>query len=325
MKNNEFVYIFGGAIGDALLGVHLGCVLAASVPGASLTLVATRKNDFVRNLLQPIPFVHFIEMPKGNLLSLFTLFKLGFSAHYTAMYEPISAFVPLWWRIILGFATFQRGSVDVRCTLDCRTGRVFDLIPKILEKWGIQPQLLTPHIDRTLYRDQPPAIPNPYLVFHFFAPFTIRSEPTSKARELLAEVQKEFTHHQRVLTCAPHERARAERMADALDVRVLCGLSPAAIISLIAGADAYVGVDTGITHIACHLGVPCVVLGNRSNPCWLPSYAPQATILFEEKRCGCNGDKTGDCREETSDGPVYRCLFDISTESVISAMKKYEF
>lgn len=260
-------------------------------------------------------------MPKWKASSLLTLLQLAITPHSTAMYEPISAPVPLWWSVILRSATFRKGSVDVRCTLDCCIDRVFDLIPKILGEWGIQSQPLTPRLDPPLYTDQSPAVPKPYVVFHFFAPSIRRSMPIVKARELLSQAQKNFPQHQLVLTCAPSELPRAKNIAEAVGARVLCGLSPGAIVSLIAGADAYVGVDTGITHIACHLGVPCVVLGNLSNPCWLPYYAPQARILFEERRCKCNGDKTGDCREDTLDGPVYRCLFDISAESVIIAMK----
>lgn len=336
MKINKCVYIYGGAIGDALLGVHLGRMLSASAPGSQITLIATRENRFVRDLLKPIPFVHLIEMPKWSLHSWVTLLQLGFTPHATAVYEPLSTPIPFWWNLIVRVATIRKGSIDVRCTtharakhkrertiaFDCRTNRVFALVPHVLEQWGIPPRMLIPHLDTGLYQDHSLRVPKPYFVSHFFAPSTLRSEPVSKGRELLSAVQETFPSHQLVLTCTTSEFPRAKRMAEGLNAQVLCDLTPAAIVSLLAGADAYVGVDTGITHIACHTGIPCVVLGNRSNPCWLPYYVPHAIILFGTERCGCNGDKTGDCAEIVDGQKYYRCLLDITEEQILDALQK---
>ena len=331
----KYLFIFGGAIGDALLGVHLGRMLSSSIPSSQITLISTRENRFVRDLLQPISFVHFVEMPKWNPRSWIILLRLCLYPHYTVFCEPITSSTSLWWQFIVRAATMSKGSIDVRCSsrthvqqsrerivaYDCRTDHMFDLMPRVLKQWGITSAVLLPQLEPYLYQNTSIKVSKPYLVFHFFAPSMKRSFPVSKGRELLFAAREAFPSHQMILTCTTKELPHAKRMAENIDSEILCDLPAPDVVSLIAGASAYVGVDTGITHIACHVGVPCVVLGNNSNPCWLPYYAPHAAILFELKRCGCNGNKTGDCFEETPEGQAYRCLFDIPIKSIIVAIE----
>lgn len=335
MKKDHYMYLFGGAIGDALLGVHLGRMLAATSPGARLTLLSTRENPFVRDMLQPLPFVCLLEMPKERPRSWIVLMRLLFSSHHLALCEPLSASLPLWWCIIARTLTLRAGSSEVHCigkpnatislyeksiVYDCRADQMFDLPAKIVAAWGLSPVALLPHLEAVLY-GTPKHATRPYFLFHFSAAHIRRSVPITHAREILTATREAFPAYDLMLTCAAIDHVRTKEIAEGFAVHMLEDLSAGALIKTIAGASAYVGVDTGTTHIACHLGVPAVVLGNRSNPCWLPYYAPHTVILFEPKQCGCNGDKTGDCGKETPEGLVFRCLFDISTESVISAIK----
>lgn len=334
---SKYMYIYGGAIGDALLGVHLGRTLAAAVPGTHLTLISTRTNPFVRELAEPIHFVSVCEMPKEKIRSWWLLFRLFCTPHCAVYMEPLSGPVPLWWRFIVYASTFRQGSISVCCTPHVRVAkrhehvvpysprndRMFDLVPKVLHEWGVAAPVLKPHLAASLYQNSAPLPRVPYLVLHFFAPSTRRSVPVVQARELLTLVKEAFPSHTLILTCTKKELERAERIAADMHVEIRHDLSPSALISLFAGADAYVGVDTGVTHLACHLGVPCVVLGNRSNPCWLPYYAPRATVIFDSKRCICNGDKTDGCFEETPEGPVYRCLFDIEPKLVVEKLRDF--
>lgn len=333
----KYMYIYGGAIGDALLGVHLGRTLAAAVPGAYLILISTRTNLFVRELAEPIPFVSVCEMPKEKIRSWWLLFRLFCTPHCAVYMEPLSGPVPLWWRFIVYASTFRQGSIAVCCTphervakrhghlipYSPRSDRMFDLVPQVLHEWGVAASVLKPHLEVSLYQNSAPLPHVPYVVLHFFAPQTRRSVPVENAREILSAIHTNFPALHLVLTCTKKELERAERIAADMPVEIRHDLSPSALISLFAGTDAYVGVDTGVTHLACHIGIPCVVLGNCSNPCWLPYYAQRAAILFEPRRCGCNGNKTGECQEETPEGPVYRCLFDIEPKLVIEKLRDF--
>ncbi|MDP2665439.1 MAG: hypothetical protein Q8P23_02195, partial [bacterium] len=59
------IYIFGGAIGDALLGIQLAHTLTAAQYPGRLTLISTRKSDFVRQIVEMVPEVEYREMPRN--------------------------------------------------------------------------------------------------------------------------------------------------------------------------------------------------------------------------------------------------------------------
>src|SRR3989344_3311830 len=63
----EYIFIFGGEIGGALLGIHLGQVLAEAAPGSRLTLLSTKKSSFTGQLAALVPEVSYREMPKNSI------------------------------------------------------------------------------------------------------------------------------------------------------------------------------------------------------------------------------------------------------------------
>lgn len=294
----KYMYLFGGAIGDALLGVHIGRTLAAAAPGESLTLISTRVNPFVRDLLSPLPFVSYIEMPKNSPRSWAALPRLAARPRHIAVCQPLVSHLPLWWSIILRAATVRRNSRTVYCvangalsaagmTVDeisynTDTDAMFGLAPKIVTAWGLPAAAMRPELDPLAYRAAPPPeITRPYLVLHFFGGIQNRTVLVAQARRVIEELSKKFSAYTLVLTCAKAEYAHAKQMAEGLKVQICCDLAAPAVVRLLADASAYVGVDTGITHIACHVGTPAVILGHAANLAWMPYYAQRAEILLE--------------------------------------------
>ena len=106
------------------------------------------------------------------------------------------------------------------------------------------------------------------------------------------------------------------------NVRIEAGPHAQKLLCLLKQSSACVGVASGILLIATHLKVPSVALCNLSDPCWLPTYAQNAALLSAPERCGCNGDKTGECSVGTQGGGVYRCLYDIAIPDIIAAMSR---
>jgi ADP-heptose:LPS heptosyltransferase len=139
---------------------------------------------------------------------------------------------------------------------------------------------------------------------------------------LLKEARAQFPNHHFVVTCGPAEEAEAGRVAQGFDdIEIKSGLQAPELLQLLSRASVVVGTASGVIHLAAHLGVPTVAMCNLSDPCWLPSYNSAVILLSERRRCKCNGDKTGECGVETPEGLVYACLYDITTESIIDAMK----
>ncbi len=329
----RYLFIFGGAIGDTLLGIHLGRTLVATDPGSVLTLVSTRKSDIVRQLVGTVPFVAYQEMLKNEWRSWLKLLQLSFLPNGVAYLAPFRDATPLWWRIISRVATI-RGGREVRCHMrdisapsrvrivryNSKTDNLFSMIDDVIERWGMNPVHTRPHLPEPLCEEQ---VGKPYLLFHFFAGSYRRSIPVNHARELLAQVHTSFPEYDFVLTCAHGEEEHAWRIAQGMkDTRVLISPPIERLLCLLKQSSVCVGVASGVMHIAAHLDVPSVVLCNLSDPCWLPTYNPNVVMLAEREHCLCNGDKTGECGVKTSEGSVYRCLYDIKTEDIIAAMRE---
>ncbi|MSR70797.1 hypothetical protein EXS62_02040 [Candidatus Kaiserbacteria bacterium] len=330
--HKEYIFIFGGAIGDALLGIHLGQTLAAAAPGSRLTLLSTRKSSFTKQLVDLVPEVAYREMPKDRIGSWLALLGLALSPHGVAYLEPFRDATPLWWRIIARAATLV-GGVEVRCQMrdipaparvrviryDSKTDNLFSMIEGVVGAWGYEAQHAQPSLPApacTPYQGRP------YILFHFFAGTYRRSIPVDHARDLLTAARREYPQHEFILTCAHNEAAAARRIAEGMvDTQVEVSPPASTLLCLLAQASMVVGVASGVTHIAAHLRAPSVVLCNLSDPCWLPTYNPEVVLLAAREECGCNGDKTGECNVETPEGGVYRCLYFIKTSDIISGMR----
>ncbi|MFA6519722.1 MAG: glycosyltransferase family 9 protein [Candidatus Paceibacterota bacterium] len=331
----DLLYIFGGAIGDALLGIQLAHTLAAADSPSRLTLISTRKSDFVRQIVEMVPEVQYREMPRGDIRSWFTLLGLALHPHGVVFLEPFQDVVSAWWKILARISTLLPGSVEVHCqsrsqkvparvrvlSYDPKTDSLFSMIARVVPLWGGR---AVPAPVPSLSAPVCPTLPaRPYILFHFFAGSYRRSFPIEKVRPLLVDARSKFPAHEFVLTCAHQEEAAAREMVkDISGARVEVSPHAHDLFCLLKQAGICVGVSSGVTHIASHLGVPSVVLCNLSDPCWLPAYAEHTVQLSASEHCGCHGDKTGECGVRTLGGVVYRCLYDITKERIISEMQR---
>lgn len=63
-------------------------------------------------------------------------------------------------------------------------------------------------------------------------------------------------------------------------VSAVIGASPEELVALIESAEIFVGMDTGITHLACFLGKKALVIAKNATANWLPYYNKNATIMY---------------------------------------------
>lgn len=332
----RYILLYGGPIGDSLVGIHVGRTLAANVPGAVLELISTNENSFVRDLCSNLPFIRYRVLNKKSLASWLMLPALAFHRYASFAYEPIAFPMSLWWRIILWFARLYPGGVQMRyqmkgyevpvprgvlrCVFDCEVTSFFETPQTVLEAWGIaagnlpEPSLLP----------QPAPQGKSYLLFHFFAGAVRRSIPVDHARSILEAACAAYPQHDFVITCAANERARAERMAEGIaGTRIESGHTAHQLISLLCGADIVVGTVSGIVLIAAHLQRPVVaMLCLTHKRAFSPDFSPNTTILAAYNECRCRSGDSSDCVIETDEGPVYRCLYFIKTEEVLAAMRE---
>jgi Glycosyltransferase family 9 (heptosyltransferase) len=332
----RYLLLYGGPIGDSLVGIHVGRTLAANMPGAVFELVSTRENSFVRELCQDLPFIHYRAVPKESLSSWITIFALMFSRNAIFAYEPVATTMSPWWKLILWCARRRSDSVELRYqtrgyerpvprgvlrrVFDCEQESYFETQKTVLEAWGISAKNL-PQPSLPL---QPAPKGTPYLLFHFFAGQVRRSIPVDHARAILEAARVAYPQHDFVLTCAPNERPRAERMIEGIrDTRIESGHSAHELTALLCGADIVIGTVSGILLIAAHLHRPVVaMLCLTHKRGFSPDFSPESIVLAARNECRCRPGDSSDCRVMTDEGPVYRCLYFIKTEEVLEAMKK---
>jgi|GEM_PF-5398685 len=327
------LFIFGGAIGDALLGIQLFHAMQKSDPSSTLTFVATGKSGFSRQVASSIAGISYVELPPRSWRSWARLLSWAFSPHGVVYLEPFRDGVSFWWRVIARVATVLPGSREVHCqsrpakvpervrvvAYRCQADNLFDMVTRVPAALGgtkvepFRPYLPTPNCSATS---------KPYIAFHFFAGSYRRSFPLEKVRPLLAAAREAFPQDEFVLTCAHGEETLAAQMIEGVsNARVVISPKAQELYCHLVGARVVVGVASGVTHIAAHLNARAVVLCNLSDPCWLPTYNPSISLLSAPEHCGCNGDKTGECGIETPGGSIYRCLYDITQEDIIGAMQ----
>lgn len=331
----RYLYLYGGAIGDALLGIHIGRTLEANLPGATIELVSTRPNPFVRELAAELTFIRYRELPKERLSSWLFLPLLMLRQYASVVYEPASTTLPLWWRLILWCARLQPGSVQVRYQMygrtrsvprrtvplvyHCDTENFFDTPATVLTAWGLSVK----DGPRPSLPSAPSSIDRPYILFHFFAGSFRRSIPVDHARAILVAARKQYPGHLFLLTCTNDERIRAERMCEGVtDVRLVSSPRARDMLGFIVGADLVVGTASGILLVAAHLQAPTVALSCLVHPCWLPTFTPTTTILAARAECRCAQGGQRACVAHTPEGEVFRCLFYIRTREVLRAMEE---
>lgn len=165
---------------------------------------------------------------------------------------------------------------------------------------------------------------NKYVIFHLCAANESRSLPKSRWVSVLRKIKDFDQNLNFVFTASKQDLNFVEDVLkeSAVSGVIVVGRSLHDIATLIKNAKLYVGVDTGITHIAAVLRAPSVVLGNNSNPTWLPSYNPQALILKDDSVCSCDGQKGGDCFTDFEGKKYYRCMFSVTDDKIVASIKE---
>ncbi len=330
----KYAYLFGGAIGDSLVGMHLARSLEHLRPGARLTLLSTRRKPFVSDLVRGLPFVSYREFLWDSPRTWWVGLWLFLTPTSIFVFDPTDVPLPRWWRFILAISTVLPGSREVHSQLvghERRVARGVTVlvvtpednlfttnVPRILSAWGIRGESqLAPSLPKTHFKTPP----GRYVLFHFFAGNYRRSWPLEKAHPFLIEARQAFPEYEFVLTASNEERGRAQEMVKGVNnARVESGLSAQALLRYLSDASLVVGVASGVTHISSHLAVPTIALANLSDPYWLPSYAEHTRILANREECRCKGNKEGECVAHAQDGLVFRCLYYISATRILEEM-----
>lgn len=124
----------------------------------------------------------------------------------------------------------------------------------------------------------------PYCVFLHATTRDDKHWPESHWRELIAQL-KESGLQIKLPWGAPHEEARAKRLAEGFDyVKVLPRLSLEKVALVLAGAEFVVSVDTGLSHLTAALDRPNITLYGPTDPGLIGGYGRNQVACCSESK-----------------------------------------
>ncbi len=160
-----------------------------------------------------------------------------------------------------------------------------------------------------------------YVVVAPFASNPGKSLSPERWHKLFSFLQETYPEREVVVVGGPRDKAQADAYCSGQErMRNYCSIPFAQLAALMKNGSCFVGVDSGLTHVAGALHVPSVIIDNLRAVTWLPTYNPRAIILTEKKHCVCGGDKTGDCNYVIDGVSYLRCMYDVSDERIHDAI-----
>lgn len=325
-RNEEYFWVALGALGDALMLLSLADTVLANVPDARAHLLATRNAEMIANLASDNPR---IAVHRFSLLPVFRAWVAG--KRVRICFPPTFGFVPFHIKLAAALLVMLP-KVTVAGFRDRGQWHPYhkvvpfepslDVVPNLIalaRACGMPVEDVDPH---PVFTPLTTELSAPYICIHPFAANLKRSLPPSRWQALIAWLRKTYPSHYVVITGnGPEEALAREWFREEEGIRFALNRPIREVAGILSKAELYIGVDTGVTHLAGVLKVPSIVLENNSNPMWFPSYNPRATILVDDARCTCTGDKGGDCTVMVGGQPYFRCLYDISDEEIHSAVR----
>jgi len=318
-----------GAIGDFVMLLYFLVALHAQQREKTRYIVLTTTNTkLLRDMAGAYDFVEIVPVTLRALAELWV--QTGFKKNLVVI-PPTFVDVPWFVRVIAKLFSIQGACmgfigrakiplVDLAVPFEVYAP-IHESFDKALKSLGYtrQPEVLLQFPeDGALLK----SLSKEYIVVAPFASNPGKSLPPERWQKLFLFLQNTYPEHDLVLIGGPADAKVAETYS-AMGERVhnYCGVPFAQVVSLLKHTKCFIGVDSGLTHVAGVMHVPSVIIDNLRAVTWLPTYNPKAIILTEKKHCVCNGDKTGgDCNYIINGVSYLRCMYDVSDERIADAI-----
>lgn len=325
----------GGHVGDAVMILSLFAEILRQKPELRIQYLVRRNAPLITELAHAYPQVTVLLVPYAPWAALKAVLPI-FAKRAAVIAAPAWGNRPFVLKVLAFLCklrgdrvvAFEDGSAwqpySARVTHH-KEKRYIDnlraaahLVPFPTEPFGSPPRL---EFVTTLPKEFP-FKDKSYIVIHPFPHMSkAKTIPLRRWKQLVQTLQSTYPQYGLVITGAEVDRREAEKIGAREDrVYLAINLPILEVAGLIQYAKLYIGVDTGPTHIAGVLGAPSVILAQQKEPMWLPTYNPNALLVWEKKNCVCG--IPGKSCEAYEDGELYRrCVYDISDEALLAAIK----
>ena len=279
-KRGKILIIRGGAIGDFILTLPAIAALRETFPDTHLELLGYPK---VAELARAAGIIDAFRSIEARPLARFFARSAKLDDEWSAYFESFNVIISYLYdpdeifKTNVGRASkaqFIQGQHRPIESEDLHATAVF---LKPLEHLAIFDADLCPKLTRA----RTESLAGRWLAAHPGSGSEKKNWPAEKWRELLVRLITE-TDSRILLVSGEAEEDRVKRLALTLPaerVRLAENLPLAELAALLTGAHAFLGHDSGITHIAAALGVPTFIIWGPSNErIWRP-LNPNAEIL----------------------------------------------
>lgn len=347
IKEYDNIIMFtNGSIGDFLMA-SLCADSARKRLGnnANIIILAPRNVSILRDLFSAYAYIQAIEINRRNFLrALVSLLMRMVWQRNLVVNQGVFKRIPFLARSLARLLTLRRGSNYLHFSQREESNKqkegevvIFDyhlsVYKNLARLFNTQGIAISSTVPPYHFVRDPSAleryglIHSSYVVIHPCASSFSRSLPIARWAGIFEYITVNFPDIKVVITGSKQDDQFIQRILE-LSVSTtslidLAGrLSMTELANIVDGARGYIGVDTGVTHLAGVLQKRSVIIGNLSNPCWLPFYNKDATILTERKSCTCNGQKGGNCFYLIEGEKYYKCIIDISKKTIYESITK---
>lgn len=342
-KYNNVVLFTNGAIGDFLMGALCAESASEKIKGGKVIILTPRNAGIFRDLFSAYQNVQIYEANRRHFSNLALVVTRVFLQKNLVINQTVFKNIPFHTRVFARLLTMRLGSAYIHFAREDASSErgeretvAFDhhhlVYENLVHLLNTQNLGISSHIPNLRFVHDPNVLERygltglMYVVIHPCAFSASRSLPGARWARLFEYVATHFPNVKIVVTGSTQDSHLINKISRALTHDVpfvdLSGkLSMAELANLLDGARGYVGVDTGVTHLAGVLQKRSIVIGNLSNPCWLPRYNKNAVILTESKNCTCDGKKGGNCFSFIDGERYYKCMLDIPEEVIYENIK----
>lgn len=331
---DSLVFVSYGAIGEFLVSLAFVDAFKKVWPNARVYIATTRGKEFLSQFTKAYSHIEVIDL---NLKMFVTKAGMRILKGKTAVFVPPTfGSTPLHIKIMARFMGVMMGSYNFGYKEKGTSSMLFDHVETFdlnllqienLMKFFPSLSISTPVYEMKYRYDtstcEKPE--TPYVLLHPFGSHVKRSIPLSWIPQIVSIIKSIRPNLHIVISGGRDDVVKAEKIQTMLPkglVEFRCGNnSVSSLVCMIEKAECYIGVDTGITHLAAMLSKKSLVLANASNPSWLPSYNKNVTILINRDNCTCTGDKGGKCEKEIDGDVYYRCLAEIKMETIEASLR----
>jgi len=326
----------GGHIGDAVMILSLFAEIIRHTPEVQITYLVRRNAPLITELAASYPNITVVTVPYGVVRALLVIARL-FCYRSIVIVPPAWGTHPIVIKItasllrlrgdlVVGFRDAGKWQPYKKVITYGRTKPYIDSLREVAACAGLvtEPEGSFPKLEiASSLPTNFPFINRPYIVVHPFPHMSTRKTiPLRRWKQILHRFQQTHPSLGLVITGAAVDFNSMEELSRDLvseNIFLAVSLPLPQVAGMIAHAELYVGVDTGPTHIAGVLHAPSVILAQQNEPLWLPTYNPNALLIWESANCTCRIPDV-ECEVWEDGNPYRRCVYDLSNDTIYATI-----